>query len=254
MKKRTIDINDGNDAVLEALKREKGIGYGTTINGLIQAVCRPDSKAKEELLEFIKQRLRILNRQMDAAAGYEAEKLMQTAQTYQELAKYLNDGIAIGIDEINAEPVMIKIQMKDRYLIVPDDWIVLNPEEAEQCENALVVEVRQGKRKKTIPHFIFFHNLERGVPFDATFCDMVSRKCVKKYPGFQEFIDFKNSHPDTRLKPDPEDPGHFLNEEDVLYGPQIGFFPVYVRGERILGKYGNYEPPYGVQIIITKED
>lgn len=248
--KRTIDIHDANDEVLEMYKTERGMGYGTFVNGLIHTVCLRPEKVKLEMLSFIKQRLHLLYRQMDQADKFEAAQLMEEAQAYRDFAKYLNDGIDVDIDEANKEPIMERIPMMNSYIIVPDDWIILNRDEAEQCEYALVVEVRQGKKTRQIPHFVFFHNLESSNQYDKTFCDMVNRKCAQAYPEFQEFIDWENDHPDMELKPDPDHPGQFLNAEDVLYGPQIGHFHVYVQGDRA---YGNYEPPYGVRIVRTKE-
>ena len=249
--KRTIDIQDANDEVLEKYKTERGVGYGTFVNNLIRTVCLRPKKVKLEMLSFIKQRLHLLYLQMDKAEQFEAAQLMEEAQAYRDLARLLNDGIDVDIDETNTEPIMERIEMMNSYIIVPDDWIILNREEAEQCEYALVVEVRQRKKPKKIPHFVYFHNRKGSGEYDKNFLDMVNSKCVQAYPEFQEFIDWEHDHPNLELKLDPNHPGEFLNAEDVLNGPQIGHFHVYVQGDRA---YSNSEPPYGVRIVRKKED
>ncbi len=247
--KRTIDLTDANDEILEMYKNERGMGYGAMINGLIHTVCLRPENVKNELLSFIKQRLHLLYRKMDQAEEFETRQLMEEAQAYRDLAKYLNDGFDVDVSEAKKTPIMIKIQMLDSYITIPDDWIVLNKEEAAQCEYALVVEVRWRNKTKPIPHFVYFHNYSKSSQYDKTFFDKVNRKCVQAYPEFQEFIDWEKSHHDQELKPDPDNPGQFLNAEAFLEGPQIGHFPVYVQGDRT---YCDGEPPYGVCIVRTK--
>ena len=71
---------------------------------------------------------------------------------------FLNRGRRISLDSIESKPKMQKTEMLNGILICPNDYIILNKEDAQYCEYASVVEVRNAKFG--VPHFLYFNSKE----------------------------------------------------------------------------------------------
>lgn len=101
---------------------------------------------------------------MDVADDFLFKDLATRSQAYIGIATFLNDGRRISIESIEAEPTLTKYPVKNGILICPDDWIILNQEQADVMMYAGVVECRNsenfGKENfgEKIPHFVFFSN------------------------------------------------------------------------------------------------
>ena len=160
-KKLSFDLTDENADTLEAIKNESRVPFGQTINSLIELFCRIPSDVNAELLTFCKEKIKELYEEMDRAGEYEAQALMNKSQTYQNLAMFLNKGRRISIDSIESKPKMQKIEMFNGVLICPSDYIILNKEEAEYCEYASVVEVRNAN---SACHTSFTFILKKQMP------------------------------------------------------------------------------------------
>lgn len=84
------------------------------------------------------------------------------SQAYIDIATFLNEGNRISLESLEAEPTLKKYKMKDGILICPDNWIVINPEQANTMMYAGGVECRNSEKfgtknfGRTIPHFVFF--------------------------------------------------------------------------------------------------
>ena len=247
--KRTIDIQADNDRILEMMKQENGQAYGTTINGLIRCICRAPAQVREELISFIKQRMIRLERQINEVDGFAADPLNEAFLAYQEIAKYLNRGYEIDIKAAGKKPEMVRVEMQDGYMLAPDNWIILNPEDAGSSRFAHVVEVNQTKYDVEFPHFVYFHNYERGTEDDSNLYDVIDMKCAESFPTYQTLLDYRNSLPEPEIIYDPETPGKILNDTEIENYPHIGHFPLYVQGDPI--RPSNYKPPYGARIIRT---
>ena len=155
--KLTIDLNDKNKETLEQLKADLRWPYGNTINTLISTFCQLPDDIKKELLEIIKPKIRELYKEMDIAGDFEFAELSKKCQAYTDIVTFLNDGNHISLESLESEPTMKKYPIKDGYLICPDNWIILNPEQAKDMKYAGVVECRNSA-KYNIPHYVFLTN------------------------------------------------------------------------------------------------
>jgi len=240
-KKLSFDLSDENAETLEAIKSEQRTPFGQTINSLIELFCRIPADVNSELLAFCKERIKELYEEMDRAGEYEAQTLMNKSQTYQNLAMFLNSGRRISIDSIETKPKMQKIEMENGVLVCPSDYIILNRDDAEFCEYASVVEVRNAKFG--VPHFVYFHSKEAN-QYNNYDTELIERLCVKEWPRFQEIID---SLVEPIPDPTAEHKWQYLNAEEVNNAPQIGHFAIYIQGD---SRYpSNYKPPMGTRII-----
>lgn len=251
--KLTIDLSDCNKEILEKIKTERRMPYGNTINSLIDAFCEIPESVKKELLTFIKTRIKALYKEMDVAEDFLFRDLAMQSEAYIEIATFLNDGRRISIESIESEPTLTKYPVRNGILICPDDWIVLNPEQADVMMYAGVVECRNsenfGKENfgEKIPHFVFFSNKKYAKEYDNYYTDHINKLCVQMWPNFQKVIE-------SQVEPidDPERPGYQLNAEEWMKAPTIGHFSVYEHGDPIYGT--KYEPPAGARIIRTSTD
>jgi len=241
--KLTIDLTERNRDILEQIKATQRSPYGNTINTLIEIFCNVPESVKKELIGFIKPQLKELYRQMDGAGDFNFGELSEKTQSYMDIATFLNDGKRISASEIDACNSMKKIPIKNGYLICPNDYIIVNPEQAEKCEYAGVVECRNSS-KYGIPHLLFFCNHKYGREYDHYFEEHIMKLCCKAYPRFAEIMDMQVTPID-----DPEHPGRQLNAKEWMEAPTIGMFAIYVQDDPTYGR--NYEPPHGTRIIRT---
>lgn len=240
-KKLSFDLSDENAEILESIKSEQRTPFGQTINSLIGLFCKIPPDVNTELLDFCKERIKELYEEMDRAGEYEAQTLMNKSQTYQSLAMFLNRGRRISLDSIESKPKMQKIEMLNGILICPNDYIILNKEDAQYCEYASVVEVRNAKFG--VPHFLYFNSKEVNAYTDSD-CKIIEELCIKEWPRFQEII---NSLVEPIPDPSAEHKWQYLNAHEVNEAPQIGHFGVYVQGD---SRYpSSYKPPMGTRII-----
>lgn len=251
--KLTIDLSDCNKRILEKIKTERRVPYGNTINNLINTFCEIPESVKKELLVFTKSRIKALYKEMDVADDFLFRDLATQSQAYIGIATFLNDGKRISIESIEAESTLTKYPVKNGVLICPDDWIILNPEQADVMMYAGVVECRNsdkfGKENfgERIPHFVFFSNKKYGKEYDNYFTEHINDLCVRAWPNFQSVIE-------NQVEPidDPERPGYQINAEEWMKAPTIGYFSIYEHGDITYGP--NYEPPAGARIIRTNTD
>ncbi len=236
--KLSIDLNDKNLKELKRMKTEAGWPYGNTINNLLELLSIPKS-VKEEFYEFTKTQLRSLYKQADSEEIFGLNELNEKITVYTDIAALLNNGVRLSVDDLKEDP-MKKIKIKNGYLIVPSDWIDINPDEAEEMPFAGVIECRNSKRYG-IPHFLFHTHLERACDYDS---DEINKMCVKVYP---EFKDIMNRQVTPEM--DPEHPTVMLNEQAFMDAPTIGHFSIYVQDDPLYGS--NYKPPAGAKIVRT---
>ena len=144
------------------------------------------------------------------------------------------------------ERKMVQVNLKDGVLEVPEDFIILNPEVAQNSTKAWVRECRNSAAYD-IPHFVYL--VEEGKEIwneDTT--EEISKLCCEKWPKFKEVV------------LDKQVVGVEWNrEKGIIYdtatgkdvteewekAPNIGDFPV----KRNDDVDSPIEPPYGVYII-----
>ena len=109
---------------------------------------------------------------------------------------------------------MKRIEMKNGYLICPDDWIVLDICEPLHSTNAVVIEFKNNDRFN-IPHFVFFTDR----PLDKEIKKEAIMKAVEFSPSlkqlsveYPEVLDVTGKFTAKQLKEDPI-PGFFIIPE-----------------------------------------
>lgn len=244
--KLSIDLQPENRKILQKLKDDRGWPYGNTVNTLISTFCDVPDKVSQEMLNMIKVKLKELYDKMDRAEGFEAQALMRECEAYNNMATFFNKGYTVSVEAIEKTPTMKKIQIKDSYLVVPNDWIILNPEDAEDAYFAGVIEVRHHD-KYGVPYMVVLLEEDDFQTFAKTREEWIYARCQSAWEGFKEILNMQ-------VKPveDPTSPGDLLNETEWAAAPNIYYYDIYVHGDRKFGK--NYKPPFGAQIIRVVED
>lgn len=236
--KLSFDLSEENRAFLESEKAKKSIKFGPYLNTLIELFGRIPPDVKKELLEFVKKRISELYASMDTASEYEVKALANRSDYYRKLARYFNDDKEIFVTA-HQEQKMQKLLIKDGVLICPNDFIILNPEEASYYDSAYVVAVNNAQG---VPHMIYLLEEGQDPNFNPELRQIINRKCISVFPRFKEIL-----QNEVKAIYDPDEPAICLNAKEVKAAPQVGYFELYVKGSMEYTK--DYEPPLGAMII-----
>ena len=240
--KLTTDISDNNWNILDDMKSKHQIPYGNTVNTAINIACNAPTEVQRDVLDFYKSKIKLIYTQMDSAGEFERSKLMLTAQYYITAAKYLNHGNDIELNKLNSTPSIRKVMLKNGCIYFPDNWIVLNENEALNYSYAGVVEVKPGQINTTrFPHFLFFTDKPVVADYDDAFRKRINEKCCDKYADFKIALS-----EEIDLIADPTNPGEYLNWQEHLDAPCIGLFSIFIKGDPNYPR--DYQPPFGTYI------
>lgn len=237
----TIDLTDQNKEILEDLKTKLSSPFGAIVNMIIGTFCNIPKDIREDLITYCKSEVKLLSKKIDATSPYQARALSDRIQIFLDIITVLNRGIRPTISEINDEVEMMKIPIKNGYAICPNDWIIVNPEEASKSTHAIIIECMNSS-KYGIPHFLYFSIREYGNDYDDTDAEFINHKCAQAWSEFNKIMDLQV----TPIK-DPEHPGMMLNYEEWSNAPIIGHFHMYVQGDSRYPR--DYRPPLGAQIV-----
>lgn len=239
----TIELSDENKEALEDTKEFMLKPYGNIVNDILSFSLNCPEEMQKDLLKFCKNKLTELYEKINIASTYEKAEISKQIDKYNLIIPYLNNGIPISMDTLLAEKSnLTEYSFEGGRLIVPDDWIVLNPELARQSWNALVVECRQHLDGIKIPHFVYYHNMsDKVVNSTDDYIQEVNRLCCIKWDKFNEVI---SKQVELLFDPITHAP---LNDDEVAASPQIGYFIIPVLGEKSHLK--QQDLPYGACII-----
>ena len=238
MKKRmttnrlTFDLSEANKDALEQFKERDPRPFGAIVNYIINTVCMPSDEVRNHMTSDIKHQIRMLNKQCEGVDLFEKMNIIKQIEEYLDLLQILNCGENIKIEDIINDVEMVKYDISNGYVVYPENWILLNPEDAAMATYVGVVEVRQ--KELQIPHFLFFSS-EKINQLDSTFFEKINAKCAELYPKFRDVL--------NRQVPYIEG----VNEDEFLKSPQIGHFQIPVQGEDDCFK--DHKPPYGAMVI-----
>lgn len=238
--KFSLNISGENKATVDIATDNLGIKYGPFINLLIRSICRMPESMKNAFINFCMDQCKKLNDQILHAGAFDKKALEEEKARYLEIARLINGGVKLNLEqEVDSDPTMQKLALKDGVLIIPKDWIVLNPEDAKNCLYAGVVECRNSA-KYGIPHFCFFTNKQYGNEYDQALQDYINKLCCEKWPKFEKIM-----QQEVKPIPDSENKGQYLNSKEYLASPAIGHFHILATDDKL---YDN-DPPYGAVII-----
>lgn len=238
--KLNIELTEKSREKLENIKVRESVPYGNTINYLIDAFADLPETVKEYLVAVCKPKMRQLQEEITNSKGFKADEIFKQMEAYRKITSYLG-GEVVNAYLTDATSDVKKINLKNGYVMCPNNFILLNPEEAENHEYAGVIECRNSS-KYGIPHAMFFCDYRYGREYPKEFCDMMIQKFCEKFEKFKKIVELQ-------VDPiyDPDNPGLLLNSDEWMESPEIGFFAVFVEGDP--GYYPNYKPPYGIQIF-----
>lgn len=244
--KFSLNVSGDNKKTLDDLTSNCMMKYGPMINRIIGAFCRMPNSIKKVIENACLTEYKKLTAELEKTPdGFHRQPLEQERDSYLEILKLINNGIYVIPDEDHEDNDMKKVKLTDGYLIVPSDWIIVNPEKAENCRYAAVLECRNSAQYD-IPHFIYLNNYKYGNQYTTDMEEHFFSLCRKIWPRFSEIeeLDKKN-----QLVPDPDNKGRFLNSEAYLNAPIIGLFSISEQGDNISGTY-----PYGAMIVRTANE
>ena len=238
--KFSMDLSGDNKIAMDNMTEKFGMKYGPFLNFLIKKLCRMPDSMKQAFIAFCLQKCSEINDRLANAEGFEKKDLEEEKNSYLEMARIFNGGTPVEFSE--EDPTMKKYMMEDGVLIVPKDWIILNPELEGKCRYAGVVECRN-HLKYDIPHFVFFTDIQYACDYDKHYTENIYELCTEKWSRFKEIRD-----KEVKLIPDPEKPGRYINEEEHLASPVIGLFHILRNDD----EHYDDDPPYGAVIVNTE--
>ena len=239
--KFTFNIEGDVKESLDDLTDQYHTKYGPMINIIIKALCIMPDKMKKAFISFCKAQIRDLNKQIATAGGYEKQQLESEKKQYLEFARLINQGYEITVSE--EDNGMTEIEIQDGVLIIPKDWIIVNPEDAKNHRYAAVLECRNSS-KYGIPHFVMFCDDKYANEYSNEFENEFKRLCRKAWSAFEEEVEKK------QLKLVQNEDGSYINGDKYLAAPTIGIFNIWESDDEHLAAMDN-EPPYGSMIVRT---
>ena len=135
------------------------------------------------------------------------------------------------------DAALTKLNLADgNELLIPQSWIVVNPEEAPRSKNAGVIEVKNANQSE-VPHMVYLLD-EKGAweLSDEEYAEVI-RCAASKCP---KLLDISKQHVELEYGPD----GGITNYDAYISAPSIGFFPV--MDESSVNEYS--QPPYGAVV------
>ncbi|EPB8220769.1 hypothetical protein [Clostridium perfringens] len=215
--KRSIDFELENFKLLENAKETfKANSNNELINYLIRIFLNLKPSVKRNLATICKNEYEKLDKETYCSAAFERNEKEITKKQYKNLMEFFLDGEKENfiIEENNS---MKKIEIQNGYVIFPEDWVILNEDDAKNCEYVGVIEVKNGTKYNS-PHFLFFSTkpINELTNNDTKKLD---EKCIKMFSDYQKIL---NDY--IPLKYDEK--GEMLNGKEHISGPIPGYFAI----------------------------
>lgn len=236
-KKMSFDIEMSNLKWLKETADSAGVKVAPMLNSLIKIFAGSPSDFRHKEYVYCCNRVIQLQNEIEIITGsYERRKVEDEISWYVELGKLYSGNMNLTAEEMSMLD-KDKISLKEGYAVIPDDWIVLNRNQAPDKMYACVVEFRNWE-KFDIPHFVYFTDTEMGRDYDTK---EINRLCNELWPQFNDMLA-------KQVKPrrDPTD-NHIVNSSEWSASPHVGYFPleVYESKEELAKDH----PPFGAYIL-----
>ncbi len=236
-KKMSLDFTEDSISAIERMANNYEEGVGPTVNKMIKVICSMPEEIKKELKTFCFQKRQEYKLRYLEAGEFEKKELDRYYDYYSDLMTLINGGEEVNYWE--DDPNMMVFKMKDGSLVVPKDWIILNPEQEGKCKYAGVIECRNHD-KYNIPHFAFFTNNQYSCDYSDEYVQEIYSMCKEKWPRFSEILKME-----VELIPDSTKPFGYKNIEEHLASPIVGLFSILRDDDELFDN----KPPYGALII-----
>lgn len=189
---------------------------GEVVDLLASLCLRVNKGAAAELSAFCAQRAKSIQ---DELSGYgDAESLSLAADDLNDKLSYykaLRNHMLRFVPQdslVDKGPSMKRVDLRGgSYLVVPDDWPVVNESNAASCDYAFVLEVRNAS--DAIPHYVYLSSKE------VCPTDEVLDAIADIWPGIRDVQT-------SQVEPIYDKDGMILNADEWMKAPIIGVFPI----------------------------
>ena len=233
-KKVSIDFLPNNYDLLGNYCNIHRCSNSTLINILIESIFSLSNSRKIELAYLVKNLMDKIEPQSNLESSFHKEEDNLDLRCLNDILMLLTDN-----KKLLSKENFTRIEMKDGYLLIPDNWKVVNEEDAWKCLYAGVIEPRNNQKYK-LPHFVFFSESPINELTESDEIEII-KLCKKIIPEVENV-----QKEEVLIKRDSN--GDILNMEEFSKAPQMGFFNI-CDSEFI--KKNNYNPPCGAYIQRT---
>lgn len=232
--KRSVDLSVGVDVALDEFrelvaKHGTSLSRGAAIDVILSAVLQLKPSQANRLLKTATHELGSAQAILDSTSLVDAlsyRNALKEVETWKQVTELL-DILGDGYED---RPPMRSIGMKgSRVLVVPDSdgWILVNEEDAPDCTEATIVEVKNGAQFNA-PHFVYFNNGKAAT-------HVIDAAIIEIYPPYKDILA-------ARVEPKRDESGSYVNLDELKNAPIPGYFPA-LPDDPMAGN------PYGVVLI-----
>ena len=211
-----LEQTDDNISMFKEQHPQEFKTPGEVVDLLASLCLRVNKGAATELGAFCAQRI---NSIQDELGGYsDADSPSLAAGDLNDKLSYykaLRNHMLRFVPQdslVKQTPAMKRVDLRGgSYLVIPDDWPVVNEPDAASCDYAFVLEVRNASN--TIPHYVYLSSRE------ACPTDEVLNAIADKWPGIRDVQS-------SQVEPIYDKDGTILNTDEWTKAPIIGVFPI----------------------------
>lgn len=222
IKKMSINMTEDNICLINKLCKNLDMKYSPLINHIISVILDMPDDVQKSIIQHCRKEYIQLQKSLGSDAAYHHQAMQRDMAALVDIAAIISCG-----DEDITVPQMVHIRMADGYVTIPDDWIIVNPDDATDSRYVSVIEIRNAAQYDA-PHFIYFHKLENISSDEET---KIYKLCTQKWDKFSDILSLSNN-----ALTHCHDLALFSNS------PIVGIFPIY-------SNHMVDNPPYGAMII-----
>lgn len=208
---------------------------GEVVDLLADLCLRVNPSAAAELYEFCERRADAAQRELYELSGIGSVSLQEAdlnskAEYFKTLGAHMSRFVPQERRAGKRLP-MKRVDMRaGSYLIVPDDWIIVNEGDARSCDYAFVLEARNWE-KFEVPHFVYLSPKETCPNSEVVEAVSAVWPRIREIQGMQVELVYDKD-------------GRMLNADEWSNAPTIGVFPIL---DASSFSWGN-EAPFGAMI------
>lgn len=211
-----LEQTDDNISMFKEQHPEEFKTPGEVVDLLSTLCLRVNKGAAAELGAFCAQRIKSIQDELGGYSDVEstslaADDLNDKLSYYKVLRNHMLRFVPQD-SLVDKGPSMKRVDLRGgSYLVIPDDWPVVNESNAAACDYAFVLEVRNASDE--IPHFVYLSSKE------ACSTDEVLNAIAEIWLGIRDIQS-------AQVEPIYDKNGAILNANEWMKAPIIGVFPI----------------------------
>lgn len=218
-KKLSVDFEIQNYNLLTTFGEKYKMSNSQIINYLIEHFLKLSGDSKNEFAANTKIQIDSLKKIYSECQEFEANQVSQNISLLEDLLLFFTDGKGYRENEVEK---MKRIEMLDSYVVIPNDWIVVENKNPQDCKYAGVIEIRNSTTYN-MPHLLFFCEVPI-IELTTIEEERILSACEVCYPDFKKIRTMQ-------VKPVYDENKNILNSELWEKAPTIGLFPIHIFGE-----------------------